>query len=249
VFEARCDGFVELYGRRRGTAGFTPVSRERLRRLDPGQRTFIHQIDAGLRALGGHDLAGWKLVGADDSEFDGWARLFYQDARGGSVELLIVPAARQETSDATHRDFALRVERWTDADVDQVFTLLAAVYERMSAVLGDSAAHLVHAPTREEFRARRGIEIKDGAVPRAIDLRLRRLLRRLEPATGWRLAAATPHAASPGVSVRYEGPPGSSPILHLVEQHGRFSGRWDFSPGARREQRALAIAVGDMLRG
>lgn len=248
VFEARCDGFVELYAERRGTATFVPVSLDRLRRVDPRQRAFLHHVDAALRALSRKTMLGFALVHADESEHDRRARLIYRDATGAEATLLVLPTDTSGPQDGVHRDFILRIDRWHDVQGDRLLALANQVYETLSAALDDDAASIVERPTLAAFRARLGMPAEADTLPVAIAARLGLLLRRSSPTSGFRLTGATRHSQLPGVSVHYANTKGARATLHLVEEHGRFTGKWDFDGLPRDEGRLLAGALKELLR-
>ena len=253
VFERRCDGFFGLYAKRRGTEQFMPVSREKLRRSDPAQRTFIHQIDAALVAMVVERFAGWHLHSADDSEFDRWARQTWVHEDGGRAQLLFLPRDAPGGGDAEHRDFVARINSWTGVGEQQVIELLGGVVERMAAVLsGSEPSGIVVAPSREHFARRRGLpdhELASGIAP-AIMAGLRRIAdHRSEHGSivGWQLDSSKPHGS--GVSVHFVGPNSATTSLQLsVSAEGKLSGKWAFGRGDEQAKRKLAIAVTQLLR-
>lgn len=246
VFERRCDGFVELYAERRGTDQFRPVSREALRRRDPDQRTFIHQIDAALVAMVRERFAGWRLHSADDSEFDRWARQTWVHEQGGRAELLFLPAAAEGGGDGEHRDFVVRAASWREVGIAPVVELLTGVFAAMTRVLGREDA-VVHAPSRARFEARRGLEL--GAdLPPALEAGLGRLLGSPELPDGWRIDAGETRGGHDGARVAFVGPDAAAATLHLSGDGGRVRGRWDFGRGHEQRKRRLALAVGALLK-
>jgi MoaA/NifB/PqqE/SkfB family radical SAM enzyme len=201
VFERRCDGFFDLYARRRGTEQFVPVSREKLRRSDPEQRTFIHQIDAGLVALVRERFAGWRLHGADDSGFDRWAQQTWVHADGGRAVLEFLPRDTPGGGDAEHRDFVLSARSWTRVDEPALVELLAGVVERMARVIGGEIAV---APTAERFAARRGLPTDPAAIAPAIRAGLVRVVQHGHQhgsIAGWTLTNTETHAQAPPVEL------------------------------------------------
>lgn len=247
VFERRCDGFVELYAQRRGTAQFVPVSRERLRRLDAQQRTFVHQIDAALVSLVRERVAGWRLHAADDSEFDRWAVQHWVHEDGGRAELRFLPAATPGGGDAEHSDFVLRLASWRGVDETALEALLVGVGEHMAAQLGRP---LSAAPTCERLAARRKLEgLLDAgaAVPRTVRAAALRLLGTTQLPRGWRVAAGRGHGS--GATLRFAGPARARADLRLLAGDGRVAGKWDFAgPGPAQLKRELAVAVTQLLR-
>jgi hypothetical protein len=248
VFERRCDGFFELYEQRRGTDQFLPVSREKLRRSDPEQRTFIHQIDAALVAMVRERFDGWRLHGADDSEFDRWARQTWVHQDGGRAQLMFLPRSAEGGGDAEHRDFVVRVLSWRGVDESAVLELLTGVVERMSKVLGSPPTL---APTRARLAERRGLPADDRNIAPAILAGLRRLAaHRSEHGSiaGWSLDGSVAEAQGQGARVRFSSPRGASVELTLSSQGGKLSGKWAFGRGDEQAKRALALAVTGLLR-
>lgn len=253
VFERRCDGFFDLYARRRGTDGFLPVSREKLRRSDPEQRTFIHQIDAALVSLVRERFEGWRLHAADDSEFDRWARQTWVHADGGRVVLEFLPRDTAEGGDAEHRDFLVRVRQWSRVDEPGVVGLVAGVVERMAATLGGP---VTVQPSLERFSARRGLPEDPAALAPAIRAGLVRVVQHeLEHGSiaGWQVhsTVARPPAGLGGATVAFAGPGGIEAKLHLSSPAGapgKVAGRWEFGRGHEQAQRQLAMAVTALLR-
>jgi MoaA/NifB/PqqE/SkfB family radical SAM enzyme len=246
VFERRCDGFFDLYARRRGTEQFLPVSREKLRRRDPEQRTFIHQIDAALVAMVRERFAGWHLHSADDSEFDRWARQTWAHEDGGRAEILFLPRDTAGGGDAEHRDFVARVQSWRNADEGAVLELLGGVVERMAKLLG---GELIAAPSRERFATRRGLPADDRDIAPAIMAGLHRLAaHRSEHGSivGWDLDSSV--ARGHGASVTFAGPRGATVKLQLSSAGGKVSGKWEFGRGNEQAKRQLALAVTQLLR-
>lgn len=249
VFERRCDGFFGLYAKRRGTEQFLPVSREKLRRSDPGQRTFVHQIDAALVALASQRFEGWWLHGADDSEFDCWARQFWVHEDGGRATLGFFPAADEGGGDGEHRDFVMRIEGWTGVSEDQLLTLGAGVFERMVETLGKEAAKApLSAPSRERFRARRKLGHDDSKLGAAVRGGVARLLRDDHLAEAWRVHQSRDRREGDGLSIEFSGPAGARATLHLTGRDANISGRWDFGNGHAVAKRALAVEVGKRLK-
>ncbi|PRQ03224.1 radical SAM protein [Enhygromyxa salina] len=254
VFERRCDGFFGLYAKRRGTEQFLPVSREKLRRSDPEQRTFIHQIDAALVAMVRERFAGWHLHGANDSEFDRWARQTWVHEDGGRAQLTFLPRDAPGGGDAEHRDFVARVDSWSGVSEAQVIELLGGVVERMAVVLGGEAAnHGVRvAPSAQRFAQRRGLptpELATGIAP-AIMAGLRRIAgHRNEHGSivGWQLDSCQPQGR--GATVHFIGPNRASSTLHLlISDAGKVSGKWAFGRGDEQAKRKLALAITALLR-
>lgn len=245
AFERRCDGFVELYARRRGTAQFVPVSREKLRRADPLQRAFLHQIDAGLVALARERFEGWWLHSADDDEHERWATQTWVHEQGGRATLRFLPAGSEGGGDAEHRDFVVRVERWREVEGDRLVALLEGVVERMLVTLG---GELRHAPTRERFDRRRAM-IDESALAPIVHAGLRKLLQNGTFAGAWRIDGAYPSEDASSVRVAFVGPQGVGATLLLhTPQPGRIAGKWEFQPGGQQAQRSLALAVANLLR-
>lgn len=247
AFERRCDGFVELYAERRGTEQFLPVSREKLRRMDPRQRTFIHQLDAALVGLVRERFAGWHLHAADDDERERWATQIWAHEHGGRAQLRFLPAGSEGGGDGEHRDFVLRVESWRGVDQAAVVELVAGVFERMAAALG---GEIRHAPDRSRFERRRALVGKD-AVPANINAALDKLLRCGTIAGSWRIDAAWPSEDGSGVRVAFVGPQRAAATLLLhAPSPGRIAGKWEFERGQARAQaqRSLAVAVAGLLR-
>ncbi|NVB43352.1 radical SAM protein [Pseudenhygromyxa sp. WMMC2535] len=255
VFERRCDGFVELYAQRRGTAQFLPVSREKLRRIDPDQRTFVHQLDAALVAMVRERFAGWHLHAADDSEHDRWARQTWVHRDGGRATLLFVPAEPEDGQggDAEHRDFCLRLEAWSGVDEDRLVALIEGVFERVAARLeppgsDERPARTRVAPTRARLRARRSWRAEPAQLGPAVRAGLARVLSQQPIAAAWRVAKTHAHASEAGVSVDFVGPGGERSTLHLLGSGNALRGRWDFGRGGEASKRALAMAIGRLLR-
>ncbi|KIG15489.1 Radical SAM domain heme biosynthesis protein [Enhygromyxa salina] len=268
VFERRCDGFFGLYAKRRGTEQFLPVSREKLRRSDPEQRTFIHQIDAALVAMVRERFAGWHLHSANDSEFDRWARQTWAHEDGGRAQLTFLPRDAPGGGDAEHRDFVARVDTWTGVDESQVIELLGGVVERMAAVLttglatglvtglatgldGESPNHGIRvAPTTARLAQRRGLPDHTANIAPAIMAGLRRIAgHRSEHGSivGWQLHSSEPRGR--GAAVRFTGPNNASSTLQLlVSDAGKVSGKWAFGPGDEQAKRKLALAITQLLR-
>ncbi len=249
AFERRCDGFVELYARRRGTEQFLPVSREKLRRLDPRQRTFVHQLDAALVGLVGERFAGWHLHAADDDEHERWATQVWAFESGGRAQLRFLPAdttfAGQRGGDGEHRDFVVRVESWREVDVDAVIELVAGVFDRLARALGGEVRHR---PDAQRFARRRAL-IGEDAVPAIVHAGLERLLRCGTLAGNWRVDGAWPNAEGTGVQVAFVGPEATRATLFLhAPQPGRIAGKWEFQSGQDQAQRSLAVAVATLLR-
>ena len=254
VFERRCDGFVELYERRRGSEQFLPVSREKLRRSDPQQRTFVHQIDTALVAMVGERFAGWHLHSADDSEFDRWARQTWVHQDGARATLLFLPAEPDDQGggDGEHRDFVVRLESWSRSDQAGLVTLLAEVFTRMSARLdgrGESGVRAV--PSRERLRARRALLLDEGDLGPAVRAGLARLSQQ-DSVAGWRIASSRLREQGDGATVDFvassSGGAEARATLHLLGTAGKLAGRWDFGRGDEQAKRALALAVGQLLR-
>jgi MoaA/NifB/PqqE/SkfB family radical SAM enzyme len=253
VFERRCDGFFELYEKRRGTEQFLPVSREKLRRSDPSQRTFIHQLDGALVAMVRERFGGWHLHSADDSEFDRWARQTWvhrspgHDGVSGRARLLFLPRDAEGGGDAEHRDFVVRVQSWQGVDEAGVLELLGGVVERMAAILG---GELREPPTRERFARRRGLPVGI-ELPSAMLAGLHRLVSHHSEhgsIAGWTLGSIAA-AGGPGASVSFTGPRGTAVRLHLSSgEAGKVAGKWDFGRGDEQSKRALAVAVTQLLQ-
>jgi MoaA/NifB/PqqE/SkfB family radical SAM enzyme len=254
VFERRCDGFFSLYGKRRGTEQFLPVSRERLRRSDPEQRTFIHQIDAALVAMVRERFAGWHLHAADDSEFDRWARQTWVHERGGRAELLFLPRDAPGGGDAEHSDFVLRASSWSKIDDVALLELLDGVLERIGKLLGGK---IITPPSHERLITRRGLsraltgEVWNELAPAIKAGLLRIAAHGLEHGSivGWQLDSS---AAEAGVAatLAFAGPGGATAKLHLSspDASARVSGRWEFGRGNEQAKRQLALAVTALLR-
>lgn len=243
VFERRCDGFFDLYARRRGTEQFLPVSREKLRRSDPRQNTFVHQIDAGLVAMVRERFAGWHLHSADDSEFDRWARQTWVHAEGGRAVLVFLPADGDQPADGVHRDFRMRIESWSGVDEARLWTLAEGVFARMHGALGSD---VLEAPERARFRREHALDFDPTALSPAVGSALVRLRRDSAPVAGWRVAAVRTSAAS--AAIQFVGPRGVRASLHLLGQGSRVQGKWQFGAGEAQAQRELAMAVGRALR-
>lgn len=245
AFERRCDGFVELYAQRRGTEQFVPVSREKLRRMDPGQRTFIHQLDAALVGLVRERFAGWRLHSADDDERERWATQTWVHERGGRALLRFLPAGSEGGGDGEHRDFVLRVESWRGVDEVAVVELAAEVFERLATALGGDVGHR---PDASRF-ARRRARVVDETVPAIVNAGLEKLLRCDTIAGNWRIDTTSPSEDASGVRVAFVGPQGLGATLLLhTPSPGRIAGKWEFQPGREGAQRSLAIAVAALLR-
>lgn len=244
AFERRCDGFVELYARRRGTSHFLPVSREKLRRSDPSQRAFLHQIDAGLVALARERFAGWRLHAADDDEHERWATQTWVHAEGGRATLRFLPSAIEGGGDAEHRDFVVRVEAWREVDVEQLVALVEGVCARMQATLGGELREPI---SRERFDRRRA-RVDERGLPALVQTGLRKLARASTLAGGWQITATRASEGSLGVHVEFVGPQGAASLLLHTPQPGRLSGKWAFGRGAADAQRSLALAVSELLR-
>ena len=249
VFERRCDGFFGLYAKRRGTEQFLPVSRERLRRSDPEQRTFIHQIDAALVSMVRERFAGWALLEANDSEFDRWATQTWFHTEGGRAELLFLPRDAEGGGDAEHSDFVVRVSSWTKVGEQQVVDLLGGLLEHMADALGGT----VHAaPSRGRLAQRRGLPEDDRDIAPPILAALRRVAgHRNEHGSivGWDIGESRGHGS--GASMRFTGPAATkaSATLHLSSTpEGRLSGKWEFGRGNEPLKRQLALTVTKLLR-
>lgn|GEM_PF-717387 len=252
VFERRCDGFFGLYAKRRGTEQFTPVSRERLRRSDPDQRTFIHQIDGPLVAMVRERFDGWHLHAADDSEFDRWARQTWVHEDGGRAELLILPRDATGGGDAEHSDFVMRVASWRGIDERRALALMTGVFERMSALLGGT---IVAAPSAERFAARRGLPTDSTKVAPAVKAGLVRIADHcVEQGSivGWQIdsSEAASKTGEGGATVAFVGPGGARARLHLSSPTGGggFAGKWEFGRGDEQAKRQLAMTVTALLR-
>ncbi len=263
VFERRCDGFVELYAQRRGTDQFLPVSREKLRRADPDQRTFVHQIDAALVAMVSERFEGWRLHSADDSEFDRWARQTWAHAEGGRATIELRPRADREgeelpVPDALHRDFQLRVLSWVRTDEARLWALVEGLFTRLSAALGGRVEDVLTAPSRGRLRANLGRSVDPGELSPAVSGALNRLCADSHLAGGWRIVAV--QAADAGARVDFSGPGGARASLHLssplsslqssrpvARAGGGPRGRWDFGRGHVAPKRQLALAVKRLL--
>lgn len=244
AFERRCDGFVELYARRRGTEQFVPVSREKLRRIDPRQRTFVHQIDLALVGLARERFDGWRLHAADDDERERWAKQTWVHAEGGRATLRYLPAAAEGGGDAEHRDFVVRVETWSGVDEDRVIELLVGVFERITQKLGGEVRH---APERARFNRRRGLGSND--VPPVVQAGLRRILQAGTIAGRWRVDTTWASDEPVGAQVAFINPDGGAATLLLhTPQPGRLAGRWSFGKGHEAAQRQLALAITSLLR-
>ncbi|MFV8752529.1 radical SAM protein [Nannocystaceae bacterium ST9] len=253
AFERRCDGFVELYAERRGTEQFLPVSREKLRRMDPRQRAFIHQIDGALVGLVRERVAGWRLLAADDDERERWATQTWTHEAGGRALLRFLPAGSEGGGDGEHRDFVVRVESWRGVDEPAVLELLVGVFDRVVAALGGEVRH---APERARFERRRAL-VAEGAVPTNVHAALGKLLQRGTIAGNWRIDGAWPNEDASGVRIAFVGPRGVAATLFLhAPAPGRIAGKWDFLAtdrgknrrGHDQAQRSLAVAVADLLR-
>jgi MoaA/NifB/PqqE/SkfB family radical SAM enzyme len=248
VFERRCDGFFELYEKRRGTEQFLPVSREKLRRSDPEQRTFIHQLDGALVAMVRERFGGWHLHSADDSEFDRWARQTWVHRDGGRARLQFLPRDAEGGGDAEHRDFVARVQSWQGVDEEHVVELLGGVVERMAAILG---GELREPASRARFAQRRGLPADNQFTP-AILAGLHRLASHhgeQGSIVGWTLGQIV--ARGRGASVSFTGPRGAKVLLHLSSdsgEDGKVSGKWEFGRGDEQAKRQLALAVTQLLR-
>jgi len=246
VFERRCDGFFDLYAKRRGTDQFVPVSRERLRRSDPEQRTFIHQIDAGLVAMAQTRVGGWRLYAADDSEFDRWARQTWFHTDGGRAELLFLPRDAEGGGDLEHSDFVIRVRSWTTVDESEIVELLTGVGAAMREVLG---GQLRTPASRARLATRRGLPEDDGDIAPNVLSALRRISAHQSERgsiVGWRIARSV--GEGQGARVDFAGPRGARASLRLLSADGRMSGKWDFGRGNEQAKRQLALAVSSLLR-
>ncbi len=250
VFERRCDGFFELYAKRRGTDQFVPVSREKLRRSDPEQRAFIHQIDTALVAMVRERFDGWHLHGADDSEFDRWARQTWAHEHGGKAELRFLPRDAVGGGDGEHSDFVVRVVSWTKVDEHAALGLVSGVFERMAKVLGGK---IITAPNHDRFTARRGLPRDAASIAPAIKAGLVRLAQygvQHGSIAGWQIDSSAA-GASAGATVAFAGPGGATAKLHLSSPTGapaKVSGRWEFGRGNEQAKRQLAMAVTALLR-
>lgn len=244
VFERRCDGFFDLYARRRGTEGFLPVSREKLRRIDPDQRAFVHQIDAALVSLASQRFEGWWLHSADDNEFDRWARQTWVNGDGGRATLMFLPADASGEFDAEHRDFVVRVEQWQNVPATRVHLLVAAVFEHMDSHLGGEPRRT---PSPDGFARRHGLVAPQQRLAPALVSGLERLSRDSELAAGWRVSEVTSQNEA-SAQLGFSGPGGARATLHLGTAGGRISGRWDFGRGHEAAKRELAMAVTRRLR-
>jgi MoaA/NifB/PqqE/SkfB family radical SAM enzyme len=250
VFERRCDGFFSLYAKRRGTEQFVPVSREKLRRSDPEQRTFIHQIDAALVAMVRERFDGWHLHGADDSEFDRWARQTWVHEHGGRTELLFLPRDAAGGGDAEHSDFVLRVASWAKVDEQAAVAVLRGVFERMNKLLGGT---IIAAPSLERFATRRGLPLDATELAPAIKAGLVRLATHgVEHGSiaGWQIGGSFVGARA-GATIAFAGPDGATAKLHLSsppEAPAKVSGKWEFGRGNEQAKRRLALTVSAVLR-
>jgi MoaA/NifB/PqqE/SkfB family radical SAM enzyme len=249
VFERRCDGFFELYEKRRGTEQFLPVSREKLRRSDPEQRTFIHQLDGALVAMVRERFAGWHLHSADDSEFDRWARQTWVHRDGGRARLMFLPRDAEGGGDAEHRDFVVRVQSWQGVDEAGVLELLGGVLERMTAILGGELREPV---SRARFTQRRGLPATSDELAPAILAGLYRVTAHHGEhgsIVGWQLGQIVAHGR--GASVSFTGPRGAKVSLALstdTSDESKVSGKWEFGRGDEQAKRQLALAVTQLLR-
>ncbi len=253
AFERRCDGFVELYAQRRGTTQFRPVAREQLRRLDPRQRAFLHQIDGALVGLVRERFAGWRLHGADDDERERWATQTWVHELGGRAVLRFLPASSEGGGDGEHRDFVVRVESWREVDEPAVIELVAGVFERVCAALdADPIKHVRHQPDRERFARRRARLGGHSSAPRVVQAALEKLLQCGTIAGNWRVDAAWPSPDASGVEIGFVGPLGAAATLRLhAPEPGRIAGKWEFQVRGRESdliQRNLAVAVAGLLR-
>ena len=77
IFDAQCDGFFELYGRRRGTAAFVPVTAEALQHIDVDAlpRPIATRYDRLRRNPS--PAPGWRLLTARADQDDRGLRLTY----------------------------------------------------------------------------------------------------------------------------------------------------------------------------
>jgi MoaA/NifB/PqqE/SkfB family radical SAM enzyme len=249
AFDSACDGFFELYGRRRGVDGFTPVHRADLRRIDPRQRTFLHQLRAPLHSvLGGPLPPGWSPRSAQEHEADRMLEAGFRHAGGGSARLRVVPADVPDGGDGEHDDFALLVHHWDAVEFPAVVDLLAHVFDALARALGSPQQHVRRRPSAARMLARRSLDVDPTALPARIAAALSKLLHRPAPTAGWSLAEARMHPPR-GVRMTYRGPEGIEAVVNLAEEAGRFRGRWTFAPTHRLEQRALAAEVNRMLGG
>jgi MoaA/NifB/PqqE/SkfB family radical SAM enzyme len=247
VFDSACDGFFELYGRRRGTDGFTPVQRSELRRVDPRQRTFIHQLEAPLRNLVVGTLAPrWSLLGVAEHEADRTIDIAFAHADGGNARLRVAPA-RAASADGEHDDFTLSLQHWDGVDPECAVELLTQVFDELAVHIGEPERHVRLRPRVARVLERRKLDVDPAALSLLIARRLARLLRRPAPVPGWWLSEARMHPHLRGVSVTYRGPDATEAVVHLVEDAGRFQGRWAFAASHRLEQRLLATAVTAVL--
>jgi MoaA/NifB/PqqE/SkfB family radical SAM enzyme len=254
AFERRCDGFVELYAERRGTDRFVPVSREKLRRIDPEQRMFVHQLDAGLVSLTRAAFAkrsGWLLRTADDDELERWARQTWVHREGGRVVLRFSPAQHPGGGDAEHRDFVVSVESYDGLDAAAAVELLEQVFEHLVREQGGDTRT---PPSLERFEARRtSAAISEGStlvVPAAPAV-----LRALERLTDSALAGelrpwvASARAGQGGsAQVAFSGPGRAVLTLRTDDSGARLSGSWAFEAGAEPVLRRLAVLVGRSVR-
>jgi MoaA/NifB/PqqE/SkfB family radical SAM enzyme len=246
VFDPACDGFFELYGRRRSARAFVPVHRSDLRAFDPRQRTFMHQLGHPVRALARRDLDGWSLQGVEENDAHGHIDASFVTTHGGRAWLRVAPAAARDGADGEHDDFTLHLLRWEEVDPARVALLLRATFDALADRLGDPRAHVRRAPDADRMLARHGLNADPSILAPPIRARFVRLLQWSRPEAKWQLSSTDTRRN--GASVTWTGPGSIASTLHLVEEGGRFRGRWSFAPTYRAEQRALATAVATLLQ-
>ncbi len=235
VFERRCDGFFELYARRKGTDIFRPVSRDELRALDPGQRTFVHQMSPAALRLRQWTAPGWKLARLDESEPDRWIRLRHETERG-FVETLLLPAAGEGGGDGEHDEFVLQLVAFSGVDGKGVAELTAAIFAQAADAVG---GRVRAEPTRERIQGRRKVSGPLSPVPEAVQDSLRSLMI-AGPRAGWVVRGASAAFDPLGAIVRLAGPRDEGAIVRLSRGRGRLTGdSWFDGAGDPRARNAL----------
>lgn len=247
VFEPRCDGFVELYAKRRGTEAFRPVSLRALAERDPAQRAFLHHLSPALRSLGrtfgGQDATIPKLLGAQESEWDRTCVLEFGLA-DGRFSVLIRPGATAGEHDVTTSAFVMDVVSWRALPPQ--------------SLLGATSSVAAHIARTLELDARPDVDLNAAAFwgkrGLAVDTRERssmergafaRLIRHSHLA-GCELAGAT--SSEHGIELRFA-VEGSEARLMLATRGQKFAPTWSETLDELAHQRSLVRAVSAALRG
>lgn len=246
VFEPRCDGFVELYAKRRGTEAFRPVSLRNLAQRDPQQRAFLHHLNPALRSLGrafaGQDAETPALRNAEESEWERTCLLDFE-LDSGHFSLLVRPAATTGEHDVATQAFVLDVVSWHALAPTQLLEGVQRVAAHLDRALELDAKRAATIDPAT-FWGARSLIVDASAHSPIVRGAFGRLLRHSHFAGSGLVGA---RSLPEGVELRFRSQQDHARLL-LRARDGKFAPSWTESLPQVARHRDLVRAVGAALR-